>query len=97
MPVEVMSKRFRKKFIDGLKSMYGEKKLYLDGALQRLQDPGVFQPLIDTLYAADWVVYAKPMFQTAATVIEYLARYTHRIAISNYRILKLQTDRVFFL
>ena len=96
MPVEVLSKRFRRKFIDGLKAMYGDKELYLGGTLQTLQDPGVFQRLIDTLYATDWVVYAKLAFQTPATVIEYLARYTHRIAISNYRIVKLENDRVFF-
>ena len=96
MHVEVLSKRFRRKFIDGLKAMYGENELYLSGALQTLQDPGVFQRLIDTLYATDWVVYAKPAFQTPATVIEYLARYTHRIAISNYGIVKLENDRVFF-
>ena len=94
--VDVLSKRFRRKFIDGLKAMYGEHELYLDGTLQTLQDAGVFQRLIDSLYATDWVVYAKPAFQSAGTVIEYLARYTHRIAISNYRILKLENDRVFF-
>lgn len=94
--VDVLSKRFRRKFIDGLKAMYGEHELYLGGTLQTLQDAGVFQRLIDSLYATDWVVYAKPAFQSAGTVIEYLARYTHRIAISNYRILKLENDRVFF-
>jgi predicted Zn-ribbon and HTH transcriptional regulator len=96
MPVAVLSKRFRRKFIDDLKEMYGKTELYLGGALQTLQDPEVFQLLVDRLYATDWVVYAKPAFQTPATVIEYLARYTHRIAISNYRILKLENDRVFF-
>ena len=95
MPVAVLSKRFRRKFIDGLKVMYEKRELYLGGALQILQDPEVFQRHVDTLYTTDWVVYAKPAFQTPATVIEYLARYTHRIAISNYRILKLENDRVF--
>ncbi len=96
MPVAVLSKRFRRKFIDGLKKMYADKDLYFGGTLQSLQDPEVFQRLVDTLYATDWVVYAKPAFKAPATVIEYLARYTHRIAISNYRIVKLENDRVFF-
>ena len=94
--VQVLSKRFRRKFIDGLKAMYGKYELYLGGSLQALQDPEAFQRLIDGLYATDWVVYAKPAFRTVDTVIEYLARYTHRIAISNHRILKLENDRVFF-
>ena len=96
IPVVVLSKRFRRKFIDGLKSLYGENELYLGRSLQPLQNPEAFGRLIDTLYATDWVVYAKPAFRSADTVIEYLARYTHRIAISNYRILKLENDRVFF-
>ncbi len=96
LPVIVLSKRLRGQFLDGLKRMYGKKELYLGGSLQTLKDPEAFQHLIDTLYATDWVVYAKPSFQTAGTVIEYLARYTHRIAISNYRIVKLENDRVFF-
>jgi len=96
MPVKVLSKRFRRKLIDGLKELHGDKELYLGGALHSLQDPEVFQRLVDRLYATDWVVYAKPAFKAPATVIEYLARYTHRIAISNYRIVNLENDTVFF-
>jgi hypothetical protein len=75
------------------------RQLPLDFLQERLlssQKPEDLQHLINELYANDWVVYAKPSFRTVHTVIEYLARYTHRIAISNYRILKCENDRVFF-
>jgi hypothetical protein len=96
MPVIVLSKRFRRKFLDGLKALYAQKKLYLGGAIQPLKQAAGFQALIDSVYALDWVVYAKPPFRNVDTVIAYLSGYTHRVAISNYRILKIENDRVFF-
>ena len=87
LPVKVLSKRFRRIFLDGLKHLYGSNQLYLEGTLKSYKDGEIFQQLIDDLYEADWVVYAKKPFRNVNTVIQYLSRYTHRIAISNYRIL----------
>jgi hypothetical protein len=66
----------------------------LEGA--GLQDLTRFQTLLDQLYATDWVVYSKPPFGGPETVLRYLARYTHRIAISNQRLVRLEDDRVVF-
>jgi len=96
LPVKVLSKRFRRIFLDGLKELYGNNQLYLEGTSDRYKDGKVFQQLINELYEKDWVVYAKKPFRNVHTVIRYLSRYTHRIAISNYRILKIEDDRVFF-
>lgn len=96
LPVKVLSKRFRRLFLDELKHLYREKQLYLDGALEEYKDLKVFKRLIDDLYGTEWVVYAKRPFRNVDTVIRYLSRYTHRIAISNYRILRLENDHVFF-
>jgi len=59
-------------------------------------NPESFFKLIDDLFRTEWVVYLKEAFRSSDSVIEYLARYTHRIAISNYRILKVEDDQVFF-
>ena len=96
VPGIVLSKRFRRKFLDQVKKLYLEDTFDLGGSLQPLKDPVAFQKFIDTLYINDWNVYAKRTFPTVHNVVEYLARYTHRIAISNYRIVKLVSDRVFF-
>jgi len=94
LPVDVLKPRFRKLFLKGLKVLHSSNKLYLAGT--PYVDPGRFQDLIDSLFSKDWVVYIKKSFHGEEKVIEYLARYTHRIAISNYRILKFENDRVTF-
>jgi len=96
LPVKVMSKRFRRRLLDGLKLLYKKDKLYLEGSLAEYKSPGAFQALIDELYKIDWVVYAKKPFRDVSTVIKYLSRYTHRIAISNYRIVKIDNDYIYF-
>lgn len=97
LPVKVLSKRFRRIFLDGIKKLYFENHLYLDcGDLEKLKVKTTFQNLIDDLYETDWVVYAKLPFRNVQTVISYLSRYTHRIAISNYRLIKVENDRVYF-
>lgn len=80
LPVKVLSRKFRGKFL----------------ALLRQQFPEVEQSLFDVCYQKEWVVYCKPPFKTAACVVEYLGRYTHRVAISNNRILKLENGQVTF-
>ena len=86
--------RFRSLFLKGLKELYKQKQLFLAGS--EYQDPVTFQNLIDELFKTDWVVYLKESFKNSDTVIEYLARYTHLIAISNYRIIKVEDDEVHF-
>lgn len=80
LPVRVLSRKFRGKLL----------------ALLKLQVPDVDQALLDLCYRKEWVVYCKPPFKDAACVVEYLGRYTHRVAISNNRILKLENGTVTF-
>jgi Putative transposase/Transposase zinc-binding domain len=80
LPVRVLSRVFRGKFIEGLKRARGEGKLVASG------DDPAFERLLDAAVRHDWVIYAKPPFGGPAQVLKYLARYTHRIAISNRRL-----------
>jgi hypothetical protein len=75
---------------------YRTGQLELTGPLEDLQHPVVFDDLIDRLYTHNWVVYAKPPFAGPEKVLEYLARYTHRVAISNERLICLEDDEVVF-
>jgi len=94
VPVEVLKRRYRSLFLQGLKKLYREKNLYLHGT--EYTDAVKFQKMIDSLFAAQWVVYLKESFQGRESVIEYLARYTHRIAISNHRIVEFKDGIVKF-
>ncbi len=93
-PVEVLRMRFRSLFLVELKKMFKDGELYMDGS--DYSEPKKFYKMIDELFQINWVVYLKESFNNSDSVIEYLARYTHRIAISNYRIIKLENDKVFF-
>ena len=88
IPVKVMSKLFRGKFLSALSKMRNE--------IQGLEDDCVWQTTANTLYAKDWYVYCKRPFKTSRSVLQYLGRYTHRIAISNHRILSIHDDKVSF-
>lgn len=92
LPVKVLSRLFRGKFLYHL----GQAKLNFFGEQEYLENPSDFQRLLDSCYKKEWIVYCKPPFQTAACVVEYLGRYTHRVAISNSRILKIQDGAVSF-
>jgi hypothetical protein len=94
VPVEVLKKRFRSLFLQGLKKLYREKQLYLQGT--QFYSGKKFQAMIDSLFTTNWVVYLKESFQGKESVIEYLARYTHRIAISNHRIVESKSGVVKF-
>lgn len=94
VPVQVLKMRFRSLFLQGLKELYRAGKLYLQGT--EFSGNKEFQSMIDFLFASDWVVYLKESFQGKESVIEYLARYTHRIAISNHRIVSVNDDLVRF-
>ena len=94
LPVKVLGRLFRGKYLDGLRQAYVNGELQLAGSTAELADPGRFHKLLSTLYAKDWVVYSKKPFAGPATLLKYLAAYTHRVALSNPRLVKLSNDRV---
>ncbi len=95
-PVMALSQVFRGKFIEGLKDAYATGKLVLAGKLNHLKDAAQFEKFVDQLVARNWVVFAKPPFGGPEKVVRYIGRYTHRIAISNNRLIKIEKDRVYF-
>ena len=90
LPVRVLSRVFRGKFIDGL------RRARADGKLVGVEDDRAFDAMLDASVKRDWVVYAKPPFGGPAHVLKYLARYTHRIAISDRRLVAIDERRVTF-
>jgi hypothetical protein len=97
LPVRVLSALFRGKFLDLLKDGFQRGDLVFPTHLRHLQDPKNFEAFRRHLYRKPWVVYCKPPFDGAQGVLQYLGRYTHRIAISNNRILTLQDGKVSLL
>ena len=96
LPVKVLRRVFRGKFIAGLRRVYRRKKLRFHGPIAALEDPKRFASFLRTVFRKDWVVYAKPAFGGPTQVLRYLGRYTHRVAISNHRILAFDGERVTF-
>jgi predicted Zn-ribbon and HTH transcriptional regulator len=96
LPVRILSRLFRGKFTAGLKQLLLHNKLQFHGALQELATPERFQQFLRQLFSKEWVVYAKPPFGGAEHILHYLARYTHRVAISNHRLVAFKKDRVSF-
>ena len=96
VPVRVLRKVFRGKFTEGLKRLWREKRLCLPGALKALNQEKTFRTFLRSLHRKKWVVYAKPPFGGPAHVLQYLARYTHRVAISNHRIVNFAEGKVAF-
>jgi len=96
LPVRVLSRVFRGKFLAGLKRLYLRKKLPCAGPAAALAEPQQFAKLLRRLHRHDWVVYAKPAFGGPVQVLRYLGRYTHRVAISNHRLLAFDQERVTF-
>jgi Putative transposase len=84
------------KFVAQLRRAYRRGQLDLTGATEHLRDPAQWHAFVDALFQTDWVVYAKPAFGGATAVLRYLGRYTHRVAISNHRLLAFDGDRVTF-
>jgi hypothetical protein len=95
IPVKVLSRLFRGKVLFYLKKSWEKGDLKFPGTIATIQDH--FAALLDDLYQMEWVVYSKPPFKDAEMLIDYLGRYTHRIAIGNHRILKMEDGHVFFL
>ncbi len=96
LPVHALSRLFRGKFVAGLKQLFAQSELQFHGSQQYLTAPGCFPSFLRQLFRQDWVVYAKPPFGGAEHVLNYLARYTHRVAISNHRLVAFESDRVSF-
>lgn len=96
LPVRVLSRVFRGKFINGLKSLFNQGKLQLHGRLKELREREQFEALLNKATRKDWVVYAKRPFGGPTQVLKYLARYTHRVAISNQRLLSVNQSSVTF-
>jgi hypothetical protein len=94
--VKVLSRIFRGKFVTGLKRALRLGTLALPGRLAHLADAAAFRAFLRRLFRHDWVVYAKPPFGGPTHVLNYLARYTHRVAISNQRILNVADGTVTF-
>ena len=96
LPVKILSRVFRGKFVTALRRAYARQQLDLSGGTEHLRDPAQWRRFIETLFSTDWVVYAKPAFGDAPAVLRYLGRYTHRVAISNHRLLAFDGHRVTF-
>ena len=96
IPVKVLSRKFRGKFLAYLKAAFQDGDLHFYGKIESLSGKLKFQTLIDTLYLKEWVVYCKKPFKSPWHVLRYLGRYTHRVAISNQRIVGLDNDQVSF-
>jgi hypothetical protein len=96
MPTSVLAARFRKQFLKSLWRAYRCNKLRLGGALAPLKKTAEFHRLYSKLKRMKWVVDARPPFGNPEHVLQYLARYTHRVAISNGRLIDLQDGEVTF-
>lgn len=96
LPVRLLSRLFRGKFLAMLLLAYEQQHLEFHGHLAELQHPKAWEGWLEPLRNKEWLVYAKPPFGGPPQVLKYLARYTHRVAISNRRILSFDNDRVTF-
>jgi Putative transposase/Transposase zinc-binding domain len=96
LPVRVLSRVFRGKYLARLRQLHAAGKLVLPARLAELAETQAFAAWLEPLYSKDWVVYAKRPFGGPEQVLKYLARYTHRVAISNPRLLKLEDGKVTF-
>jgi Putative transposase. len=96
IPVKVLSRKFRGKYLFYLNELYKKNKLKFTTKINELQVKDIFNVFKDILYKKEWVVYSKPPFSSAEYVLQYLGRYTHRVAISNNRIIKVDKEKVVF-
>jgi len=96
LPIRVLHTVFRKKFLAGLRQLYRKSLLDCRGPAADFRDPAWFEQLIEELGDKDWYVYAKPPVGGPEHVLGYLGRYTHRMAISNHRIIAFDGEHVSF-
>jgi Putative transposase/Transposase zinc-binding domain len=95
-PVRTLAKVFRGRYLAGLRRAFDRGDLHLTGGLATLAEPAAFAAWLDELRAQAWVVYCKPPFAGPEHVLTYLGRYTHRVALSNDRLLAVSDGRVRF-
>jgi hypothetical protein len=95
LPVRVLSRRFRRLYLDGLKDLYGRGDLTLSGRCRELAEPKPWRRLLAALGDKEWVVYAKEPCDSAH-ILKYLSRYVYRVAISNHRLVALEDGQVTF-
>src|SRR5437899_3079066 len=96
LPLEVLQQVFRGKFVDGLEQAFAENRLSFSGLIQHLAEAKSFAEFVRKLHRNQWVVYTKPSFGGPERVLRYLGRYTHRVAISNHRLISFDGDHVRF-
>jgi Putative transposase/Transposase zinc-binding domain len=96
LPVKVLSKVFRGKFVAALRRLHLKNRLTCAGSIKHLAELKYFSTFLRTLFRKDWVVYAKPAFGGPDQVVRYLGRYTHRVAISNHRLISFDGQAVTF-
>lgn len=96
LPVKVVSALFRRLFLEALEDAFYQKRLQFHGSLEHLRDAHLFHDYLYAQEKRDWVVYAKPPFGGPQRVLQYLGRYTHRVAIANQRLLALKDGQVSF-
>ena len=96
LSVRVLSRLFRRLFIQELRRAYDNGRLEFHGQLESYREPEVFRNFLDKCRQSQWVVYAQPPFAGPGAVVDYLARYTHRIAISNHRLVEIKDGKVTF-
>jgi len=96
LPLPVLKIVFRGKFHDGLKRLFHARKLVFAGSLAALSNEKAFRAFLRPLFRKEWVVYAKAPFRGPDHLLQYLARYTHRVAISNHRLVSFDGDSVTF-
>ena len=96
LPRPVLRRVFRGKFVAGLKSAFQHQQLHFAGDLAPIAHPKIFAAWLRPLFRKNWVVYCKPPFGGPEYVLQYLGRYTHRVAISNHRLISFTDDQVTF-
>jgi len=96
IPVRVLSTLFKGKFLFYLKRAYSDGKLIFTGETNQLKTQRNFKALVGSLYQKNWVVYAKKPFKNSSQIINYLGRYSHRVAIANSRIKSMGDNRIVF-
>ncbi len=96
LPIQVLRRVFRGKFVAALKSAFQRGQLHLSGDLALLAQPKIFAAWLRPLFRKDWIVYSKPPFGGPEYVLQYLGRYTHRVAISNHRLISVVDGLVTF-
>lgn len=96
LPIKVISRVFRGKYLDELKSLWNENRLEFHGSSEKYKNHYQFKELLNSCYEKEWIPHCKKTFNGAQSVIDYLGKYTHRIAISNHRILRMDNETVTF-